>query len=118
MGYNGAPYSLSFIYFTEISDGSSYENAMQGTEEIDWWPCDFAVPENQTLSGYEGLYNSTCSYCDAACEAPAVNADIGFLDGLSWPLVGYTYLAFILFTIAFQVINWLCVEKRTKLALE
>ena len=119
MGYNGAPYSLSFIYFTEItSEESSLDNAMQGAEEEAWWPCDFAVPDDQTLSGYTGLYNTTCSYCDAACEAPAVNADIGFLDGLSWPLVGWTYLAFVLFTIAFQVINWLCCEKRTKLALE
>ena len=32
--------------------------------------------------------------------------------------LGWTYLAFVLFTIAFQVINWLCCEKRTKLALE
>lgn len=117
MGYNGAPYSLSFIYFTEIVD-STPENAMQGVEETDWWPCDFAVPDDGMLSGYDSLYNTTCSYCDAACEAPAVNADIGFLDGLSWPLVGWTYLAFVLFTLLFQVVNWLCCEKRTKLALE
>jgi len=110
MGTNGAPYSLSFINFTLVSN-STVEDALQGAEDEAWWPCDYAIPANGTILGYDQLLNTTCSYCDAACKPPSVNDEIGFLDGLSWKLVGWNYFAFVVFTIIFQVVVWFCCEK-------
>ena len=59
------------------------------------------VPEDGTVNGYTSVKNSTCSYCDAACEKPAVDDVIAFFDGMNGALVGYSWLGFILFTIAF-----------------
>jgi len=55
------------------------------------------------------MYNSSCSFCAKACPPPVVSDKIGFLDGFSWKIVGYSYLGFILFTIGFQVLThcWL-----------
>lgn len=100
MGSNGAPYSLSFINFTLVTN-STLDNALQGMEDEAWWPCDFPVPEDATLLGYDNIYNTTCSFCDAACTPPIVDDSIGFLDGLSWKLVGWNYFAFVVFTILF-----------------
>ena len=47
------------------------------------------------------MKNSTCSYCALACPPPAVSDEIGFLDGLSWKIVGFSYLGFVIFTILF-----------------
>lgn len=44
-----------------------------------------------------------------------MNADIGFLDGFSYKLVGYSYLGFVIFTIFFQVLMH-CFIKKRKLA--
>ena len=44
-----------------------------------------------------------------------MNDDIGFLDGFSWKIVGYSYLGFIAFTILFQVLMH-CYLKKKKLA--
>ena len=60
-----------------------------------------AVGSDATLNGYTKVENSTCSYCDAACEAPAVDDHIAFLDGLNWVLVGSSWIGFIVFTIVF-----------------
>lgn len=111
MGTNGAPFSLSWINFELLSD-STKETAMQGTEDEDWYPCEYPVPANHTLNSYDVAYNTTCSYCDAACQPPVVDDKIAFLDGLSWKIVGYSYMAFVLFTIAFQVLLKFCCEKK------
>ena len=117
MGSNGAPYSLSFINFT-LTTNSTLDTALQGLEEEAWWPCDFPVPADETLLGYDKVLNTTCSFCDAACTPPIVDDSIGFLDGLSWKLVGWNYFAFIVFTILFQLVTWLCCEKQLKAKLE
>ena len=117
MGSNGAPYSLSYINFTLVTN-STVENAMQGEEDVAWWPCEYPVPEDATLSGYTKLHNSSCSYCDAACTPPSVDDNIGFLDGLNPKLVGWCYGAFVIFTIIFQLLVWLVCEKKVKASLE
>lgn len=111
MGSNGAPYSISYINFN-LQKESTLENGMLGAEDSEWFPCEYEVPDDGVILGYTGIYNSTCSYCDAACSPPVVNDDIGFLDGLSWKLVGFTYLGFIIFTILFQVVMHLCCKKQ------
>lgn len=65
------------------------------------YDCGIDVPEDGTLNGYTGTENSTCSYCQSACSAPAVNDDIAFLDGLNWKIVGWSYCGFIVFTILY-----------------
>jgi len=110
LGSNGAPYSLSWIEFALEVD-STVDNAMQGEEEVDYYPCEFSVPEDGLLLGYDGIYDTSCSYCDAACTPPVVDDKIAFLDGLSWSIVGYSYMAFVLLTILFQVVLHFCCQK-------
>lgn len=100
LGSNGAPYSLSYINFTfdtTETDGNSLK--------MEAYPCDYPVPENGELYSYTGIYNSSCSYCQNRCEPPVVNDHIGFLDGLSWKIVGWSYFSFIIFIILYQVAN-------------
>ena len=59
------------------------------------------VPSDGILNSYTDVKNSTCSYCDAACEKPAVDDHIAFLDGLNWKMVGGSWIGFIVFTIVF-----------------
>ena len=63
------------------------------------YPCQYSVPDNQTLNSYEKIENSTCAYCQKICGPPVVDDTIGFLDGFSWKIVGYSYLGFVCFTI-------------------
>lgn len=94
LGFNGAEYSLSYITFVTDYEGitPSYLNG----EAV---PCE--TPVEDTLFGYSHMENSTCSYCQKACPPPIVSDKIGFLDGLSWKVVGFSYLGFVLFTILF-----------------
>ena len=105
LGVNGQDQSLSIITFDLLDDPAA---ALQGEA----YPCEMEVEEDGILGGYAGITNSTCSYCDAACQPPDVNDDIAFLDGLNWKLVGYSYLGFILFTIAFQVLSHFCCRRK------
>ena len=102
LGSNGAPYSKSYINFTE--DNTDQTSGYLDSEVV---ACQTKV--NDTLWGYPNMENSTCGFCAAACPAPVVDDSIGFLDGFSWKIVGWSYLGFILFTIAFQVLThcWL-----------
>jgi hypothetical protein len=99
MGTNGQDYSLSVITFNLIKDDPS--TALTPYNTGDPYDCATEVPSTGLLNGYQSITNSTCSYCDAACEAPAVNDDIALLDGLSWKMVGWSYVGFIIFTIVF-----------------
>ena len=111
LGTNGAPYSLSYINFTE-----SYEGQTAGEMESEAIPCEQAV--NDTLWGYSHMKNSTCSFCAKVCPPPVVNDDIGFLDGFSWRIVGFSYLGFVLFIIAFQAFSHCFFKKRKMAAAE
>ena len=102
MGTNGQDYSLSVITFTLVKDDPSTSLTPYNTG--DPYDCAIDVPSTGELNGYTSITNSTCSYCDAACEAPAVNDDIALLDGLSWKMVGWSYVGFIIFTIVFQIL--------------
>ena len=102
MGTNGQDYSLSVITFTLVKDDPS--TALTPYNTGDPYDCGIQVPSTGLLNGYPSITNSTCSYCDAACEAPAVNDDIALLDGLSWKMVGWSYVGFIIFTIVFQIL--------------
>ena len=77
-----------------------------------------SVPADGTLNGYTSISNSTCSYCDAACEKPAVNDDIAFFDGLNWKMVGWTYVGFIIFTIVFQLLVHFCCNRSKRKEIE
>jgi len=107
LGSNGAPYSLSYINFTE-----SWEGQTPGYLNSTAIPCETMV--NDTLWGYDKMENSTCSFCAKVCPPPVVTDKIGFLDGLSWKIVGYSYLGFVVFTILFQIVQH-CVIKKRKL---
>ena len=108
MGVNGQDYSLSVITFS-LGTGES-DSLMPPTTDQPY-DCGMTVNPDGKLNGYTETLNSTCSYCDASCEAPAVNDDIAFLDGLNWHLVGFSYLGFIIFTIVFQVLVHFCLNK-------
>ena len=116
LGYNGAPYSLSVITFKEQPDDPTKgvylsSEAQECQESV---PIDPATGKG-TLFGYDNIKNSTCSFCAKACPPPVVSDEIGFLDGFSWKLVGWTYLGFVLFTVLFQVVSH-CYVKKRKLA--
>ena len=111
LGTNGQDYSLSEITFSLVKDDPS--KALMPYSDADPYDCGMMVPSNGTLNGYTSITNSTCSYCDAACEAPAVNDHIALLDGLSWKMVGWSWFGFIIFTIVFQVLVH-CVFSRGK----
>ena len=110
LGYNGAPYSLSYINFT-----TAWEDVTPGSLDSLAQPCQDPVPTDGILYGYQEIKNSTCSYCQKSCSPPVVNDEIGFLDGFSWKIVGFSYLGFVIFTIAFQVLMN-CYVKKRKLA--
>lgn len=103
LGVNGQNQSYTIITFDLNEDESSFD--------WDAYPCDTPVEEGGTIFGYDAK-NTTCSYCDAACEAPPVNGDIGFLDGFNNKLVGGCYGGFIGFSIIYQV--FLCFRKKKK----
>lgn len=102
-------YSKSYINFT------SDEGVTPGLLNNEAVPCEDPVPTDGILFGYSDNLNSTCSFCQKACPPPVVSDKIGFLDGFSWKLVGYSYLGFICFTILFQVVSH-CYLKKRKLA--
>jgi len=106
LGTNGAPYSLSYINFTE-----NYEGETVGELNSVAIPCQ--TPVNDTLWGYPNMVDSTCSYCAKVCPPPVVNDKIGFLDGFSWKIVGYSYLGFIVFSIVYQIVQHCCIKKKT-----
>lgn len=109
MGVNGQNQSLSIITFNlDAEPIAPATSELQGVG----YPCDYPVAEDGVLDGYTDITNSTCSYCQGSCSAPAVDDKIGFLDGLSWKKVGYSYGFFIVFTILFQVIvHFACTRK-------
>lgn len=113
LGYNGAEYSLSFITF--ISDNDGVLDAPSGYLNSSALPCQGDVPTDGILYGYTDTTNSTCSFCQKACPPPVVDDNIGFFDGFSWHIVGYSYLSFVIFTLLFQVLMH-CVVKKRKLA--
>lgn len=106
LGFNGAPYSQSYISFFPPDDEHTY--ALTGTA----YPCSYSVPPDGMLEGYDKVTNSTCSYCADACSPPVVDDHIAFLDGFNWTLVGYTYLAYALFTLLFQLVTHFFIKKR------
>lgn len=105
LGVNGQNQSLSIITFSFSDDPTT----SLGGEAFS---CAYPVPDDGLINSYPNNYNTTCSYCSEICQAPAVNANIGFFDGFNFKIVGWSYLAFILFTIAFQLIaHFICRRK-------
>ena len=113
MGTNGQDYSLSVITFSLANNGTG----LMPRSSAEPYDCGMDTG-NGTVNGYTNTTNSTCSYCDAACEAPAVNDDIAFLDGLNWVLVGSSYAGFIAFTIIFQLVVHFCCNRSKRAELE
>ena len=111
MGTNGQDYSLSVITFSLVKDDPT--KSLTPYNEGDPYDCGMTVDPDGVLNGYPSITNSTCSYCDAACEAPAVNDDIALLDGLNWKMVGWSWFGFVLFTIVFQILVH-CVFSRSR----
>lgn len=104
LGVNGQNQSLSIITFSFSDDpmtslgGEAYSCALD--------------PVDGFVNSYPNNKQCTCSYCSEVCTAPAVNADIAFFDGFNFKIVGWSYFAFILFTIAFQLIaHFICRSK-------
>lgn len=112
LGVNGQNSSLSIITF-DLTKNETLPESLTG-EAV---PCEYQIPaDNTTLEGFTDINNCSCSHCSASCQAPAVDAEIAFLDGLSWKVVGYSYLGFILFTVAFQlIVHFCCVNKSSGL---
>lgn len=104
LGVNGQNQSLSIITFSFSDDpttslgGEAYSCA---TDPVDGF-----------VNSYPNNKQCVCSYCSEVCTAPAVNADIAFFDGFNFKIVGWSYFAFILFTLAFQLIaHFICRRK-------
>lgn len=98
LGVNGENQSLSIITFSFSNDTTT---SLTGEA----YSCAMEVPEDGFVNGYPGNYQCACSYCAEVCQAPAVNANIAFFDGFSFKAVGWSYFAFITFTIAFQLLS-------------
>ena len=99
MGVNGQDYSLSVITFNLKANDPVH--ALTPPTANDPYDCSMTVPEDGIVNKYTDVKNSTCSYCDAACEKPAVDDNIAFFDGMNGALVGYSWLGFVIFTIIF-----------------
>lgn len=76
--------------------------------------CDYPVPQNMSVDGYQGCNNCSCASCDYACTAPQVNAAIGFFDGFDGALVGIVYGVLIAFSIIFQLFRHFCFKKKNE----
>ena len=63
------------------------------------YDCDYEIPKNKTIDGYDKLTNVSCSYCSAICEAPKIDSTIGFFDGFKTGMVMTVYSILIAFTI-------------------
>jgi len=108
LGVNGQDQSKTIITFN-LTNELPYPQALQG----DAYPCDYQVTEKDAfgkyiLGNYTVESNVTCSYCSAACPPAVVSDKIGFLDGLNWKLVGYSYFGFVMFTVIFQLSLCFC----------
>ena len=57
------------------------------------------------LGGYPDIYNSSCSYCQAVCEAPAVDSTILFFDGYNGKTVAWMYAIILVFIVVWQLLN-------------
>lgn len=90
---NGQNQSLSIITFELTTDSPA--NSLEGMAVN----CGDPV-ESGFVAGYAAT-TCSCSYCSYACSAPAVDDKIGFLDGLSWKIVGFSYLGFFLFSLIY-----------------
>jgi len=96
--------SMSIITFN-FSDNTS--EALDGFA----YSCGMPVPSDGIVNNYTDIVNSTCNYCQAVCEAPAVNAFISFWDGFNFHIVGWSYFAILVFIIAFQILRH-CILRR------
>ena len=99
MGVNGQDFSLSVITFNLKANDAAHSLMPPGPN--DPYDCEMNVPTDGIVNLYTGVENSTCSYCDASCEKPAVDDNIAFFGGMNGELVGYSWLVFVIFTIAF-----------------
>lgn len=103
LGVNGQNESYTIITFDLNDDPNSFDM-------LEAVPCETKLTgDDPTVFGYSAT-DTTCTYCDAACEAPPVNGDIGFLDGFNNKLVCGCYGGFIGFTIIYQV--FLCFRRK------
>ncbi len=78
----------------------------------DAYDCGYKVPGDGVIDGYSNLENCTCTYCDNACTAPAVNGEVGFFDGCNGLLVGIIYAYVFLFSIVLAVFRNYCEKKK------
>jgi hypothetical protein len=56
----------------------------------DTYPCSEKIKGGK-LADYTEIKESSCTFCDALCEAPDVDASIGFLEG------GFDYKTILLY---------------------
>lgn len=91
LGVNGQNQSLSIITFnltTDVNETGSLQGSAYG--------CDYDVnSHNNTLEGYTGVINSTCSYCADVCVAPNVDTKIAFFDGFNFVLWSVSWSCFL-----------------------
>jgi len=106
LGVNGQNTSMTITTFN-LTEGVEYPQTLNGSA----YPCDYAVHEDGILNKYSDIKNSTCSFCAAVCEAPAVSSKIGLFDGFNGSLVLYTYIGFIGFTVLFQLALYYAKQK-------
>lgn len=74
--------------------------------------CNYKVNSDGILNNYTVDGNCSCTFCDAACVAPAVNGDVGFFDGCDGLLVGLIWAYLILFSIVLAVFRNYYEKKR------
>eukprot|EP00347_Sterkiella_histriomuscorum_P014918 403359016 len=106
LGFNGKQQGKSIIKFLFSKDPNISLN-----DNIH--PCSDVVPADGVFDQYANCKNCTCATCDQACQAPNVNAEIGFFDGFNGTLVGISYGALIAFSIIFQLVRHFCMKKKS-----
>ena len=105
LGYNGKDEGKSIIYFAFSDDDAISLNQVV-------YDCSYDVPSNGTLEGYTDVLNCTCAYCQASCEPPNVNGEVGFFDGCNGELVAIVWGLLVLFSVILFVFREYCQKKQ------
>jgi len=78
--------------------------------DLKMYDCGYPIPEDGHLDGYPTGPSPTsvlppvsCTFCDEVCQAPDIDATIGFFDGCNWTQILISYIVLGILTILWQL---------------